>query len=144
MKVNVGPAREVKAVVREICSSLGFAHVNLTSKVYMLRIFVKRIIGSGLLRVNRPNASRQTLPGSSVLIRSSGGFAAQFKISQTVFLCKIPDHPSRTVSGIPNCVIRLSTAYFTNASVRWVFEPRAQSRPPNNLLNRNIVFSATL
>lgn len=72
------------------------------------------------------------------------GFGVQFETSQTVNVCKIPDHPSRTVLGMPNCVIRLSTAHFTNASVRWVFRPRAQSRPPNNRLKRNIVFSAML
>jgi hypothetical protein len=38
--------REVKAVVLEICSSFGFAHVNLTSKVYKFRLFVKRIMGA--------------------------------------------------------------------------------------------------
>jgi hypothetical protein len=54
------------------------------------------------------------------------------------------DHPIRMVSGMPNCVMRLSTEHFTHASVRCVSRPRAQSRPPNKLLNRNIVFSAML
>src|SRR5262249_36872106 len=50
----------------------------------------------------------------------------------------------RTVWGIPNCVVRLSTEHFTNAGARWVPTPRVQHRPSHSGLNRNIVFLAIL
>src|SRR5262249_10290868 len=61
-----------------------------------------------------------------------GGFVAQFVTSQVVYPCDAFTHPTRTVSGMPNCVIRLSTAHFTTASARWVARLRAHNRPPNN------------
>ena len=69
-------------------------------------------------------------------------YIAEFGTSRTVHPWKIPNHHTRTVWGIPNCVMRLRTAHFTSASVRCVARFCAQSCPPNNLLNRNIVFSA--
>ena len=78
------------------------------------------------------------------LLEVKRGFVAEFRTSPIVCLCEALPHPTHTVLGMPNCVIRLSTAHFTTASVRWVARPRAQSRPPKSILNRNMVFSATL
>src|SRR5215467_3411798 len=75
---------------------------------------------------------------------SSQGFVVKFVTLHAVYPCEAFPHPIHTVSGMPNCIIRLSTAHFTTASVRWVARPRAQRRPPNNCLNRNMVSSAML